>query len=236
LREKHNYSEEDVLKWADDIATRWGDTENDLYPHFMQLLKEYQHLLRSFNRVTRLSDGYQKSLMNTNEYLSSVAKQDVLTGISNRRDMMDILDNEVKRANRYQHSFSIILIDIDHFKKVNDTYGHEVGDKVLVELARVLSDVLRDTDTESRWGGEEFLICLPHIEIDDAVNVAEKIRLAVADNGVVCRQQEIRITISAGVAQYQYGAPVDDLIRAADVALYTAKEQGRNLVCTPSPE
>ncbi len=236
MSEKHNYSEEDVLKWADEIAARWSDTGNDLYPHFMQLLKEYQHLLRNFNRVTRLSDGYQKSLMDTNECLSSVAKQDALTGISNRRNMMDILDNEVKRANRYQHPFSVILIDIDHFKKVNDTYGHEVGDKVLVELAQVFSDVLRDTDTESRWGGEEFLICLPHTEIDDAVNVAEKLRLAIANDRIVCRQHEICITISAGVAQYEYGTPVDELIRAADTALYTAKEQGRNRVCKPTPK
>ena len=224
-------SEDQVIEWARRIAEQWEHSGNELYPHFLQLLKEYKHLLYSFNRVTRVSDGYQKSLMETNEYLNRAARKDALTGISNRRNMLDLLSEEVKRANRYDHPVSTILIDIDHFKKVNDTYGHGVGDKVLVEVARTLGGGLRDTDTVARWGGEEFLISLPHTGIEDAVKVADKLRLAVSGDSVVEGEERIHITISAGVAEYEVGTTVENLISLADRALYEAKEQGRNRVC-----
>lgn len=232
MSEKHDYTEEQIIEWANRIAAQWKDTEDELYSHFLELLKAYRRLLRSFNRVTRISDGYQKSLMETNEYLNRAARRDALTGISNRRNMMDLLSNEVKRANRYDQTFSLLLLDIDHFKQVNDTYGHEVGDEVLISLARILSTGLRETDTPARWGGEEFLICLPHTPIEDAVRVAEKLRGAVAGSYVLCGEEEVRVTISAGAAQFETGTPVDHLIRAADEALYAAKDEGRNCVRT----
>ena len=232
MSEKKDYSEDRVVSWARDISERYADAENELYPHFLQLLEEYRHLLRSFNRVTRLSDGYQQTLIETNEYLNQVARLDPLTGMANRRDMMTKLSNELKRSERYDHPVSTILLDIDHFKKVNDTYGHGVGDRVLIALAKILNSGIRETDSAARWGGEEFLICLPHTSPEDAEKVAEKLRRTIAENWIINEEEQIGITISAGVAEYKRQSSMDDLIRAADDALYEAKEQGRNRVCT----
>jgi diguanylate cyclase (GGDEF)-like protein len=230
LSDKKKSSDDHVLQWARSIVQQFSDTENKLYPHFLQLMEEYRHLLRSFNRVERISDGYQKSLMETNESLNQAARRDSLTGLSNRRCMMDQLSEETKRAKRYGHSVSAVLIDIDNFKNVNDTYGHGAGDKVLVSTAHIIRDSIRETDTAARWGGEEFLICLPHTDLHSAVTAAEKIRSAVEENYVSAEGKRISVTISAGVAQHRETIPVDDLIRSADDALYKAKAKGRNCV------
>jgi len=232
MGEKKDYSEDRVISWAHEIAEGFENTDNELFTHFVQLVKEYQHLLRSFRQVTRLSDGYQKNLIDTNEYLNKVSRQDPLTGMSNRRDMMSRLSNELKRSARYKYPVSTILIDIDHFKRVNDTYGHGVGDRVLIALAKILNNGIRDTDSAARWGGEEFLICLPHTFCKDAEKVAEKLRLSVAESCVINDEEQIAITISAGVAEHQRESSMDDLIRSADDALYKAKEKGRNRVCS----
>ena len=232
MGEKKDYSEDRVISWAHEIAEGFKDTDNGLYPHFVQLVEEYRHLLRSFRRVTRLSDGYQQNLIETNEYLNQVARQDPLTGMSNRRDIMSRLSNELKRSARYEYPVSTILIDIDHFKQINDTYGHGVGDRVLIALAKILNNGIRETDSAARWGGEEFLICLPYTSCEDAEKVAEKLRRTIAESCVINDEEQIAITISAGVAEHQRESSMDDLIRAADEALYEAKEKGRNRVCS----
>lgn len=232
MSEKKDYSEDRVISWAHEISEGFEGTDNELYPHFVQLLEEYRHLLRSFRRVTRLSDGYQQNLIETNEYLNQVALQDPLTGMSNRRDMMSRLSNELKRSARYEYPVSTTLIDIDHFKQINDTYGHGVGDRVLIALAKILNNGIRETDSAARWGGEEFLICLPHTSCEDAEKVAEKLRRTVAESWVINDKEQIAITISAGVAEHQRKSSMDDLIRAADDALYEAKDKGRNKVCS----
>ncbi|MBA3006003.1 MAG: diguanylate cyclase [Proteobacteria bacterium] len=149
---------------------------------------------------------------------------DALTGLNNRRKLDEALKNEINRAQRYKNSFSIILLDIDNFKEVNDAYGHLVGDDVLKRLTQVLKSSFRQTDIAGRWGGDEFLILLPLQDRGVAVMFAERLRAAIAGS----QFPEVgTVTSSFGVAELVSGDSVEDLINRADAALYRAKEQGR---------
>jgi diguanylate cyclase (GGDEF)-like protein/PAS domain S-box-containing protein len=150
---------------------------------------------------------------------------DQLTKISNRRRLDEALEAEMHRFNRYRHDFCVILLDIDHFKNVNDNYGHLEGDNVLVGLAKILKENCRSTDIVGRWGGEEFLIVVPDTDVENCRLLAEKIRLEVEAHefGAVGH-----VTASFGIAQYQYGETIARFIVRADNALYKAKQGGRN--------
>ena len=167
--------------------------------------------------------------------VESLAILDPLTGLYNRRRFETILTNEFKRAARYQSSLSCMVIDIDHFKAVNDSFGHQTGDIVLKEVAHVIQTTLREVDTPARWGGEEFIALSPNTTRENAIKAAERIRKAVASHtfaGIGDRQ----ITVSIGVAGMPDPAldSLDKLIHAADVAMYEAKKNGRNRV-EPAP-
>ncbi|WP_415238297.1 GGDEF domain-containing protein [Seleniivibrio woodruffii] len=157
--------------------------------------------------------------------IEEMSVTDQLTKISNRRWLDASLKKEMVRFERYGHDFSVILLDIDHFKNVNDNFGHAEGDSVLIQLAAILKSSTRASDTVGRWGGEEFLIVAPETLKDDCVVLAEKIRRAVEEHdfGVVGH-----ITISLGVAQYESGSTAAHFIINADNALYRAKQGGRN--------
>jgi diguanylate cyclase (GGDEF)-like protein len=156
------------------------------------------------------------------------ADTDELTKLLNRRAIMRFLEREVKIYNRVGETFSIILIDVDHFKKVNDQYGHDGGDMVLVHVAEILNTQLRDIDFASRWGGEEFLILLPAIGVKDSLEIAERLRAYVEQTPAV---SGISVTVSLGIAVIDnHGDSVERLITAADHALYAAKKSGRNQV------
>lgn len=156
---------------------------------------------------------------------------DVLTNLANRRHMTDLLEAEFVRAERYGHGFSIILIDIDRFKRINDRYGHDAGDEVLKSLAATLQDQLRVSDIASRWGGEEFLILLPETQNDAALHVAQTLRKRVA---LTLSYQNEPITISGGVASYQANDDLKSTLKRADDALYVAKQNGRNQIANQS--
>ncbi|MCA9838800.1 MAG: diguanylate cyclase [Trueperaceae bacterium] len=156
-----------------------------------------------------------------------LASTDMLTGLSNRRHMTDLLELEFKRAERYDHPFSIILLDIDRFKFVNDVYGHDVGDEVLVDLAHLLQSSLRGSDLAARWGGEEFLVLLPETSNSNALIVAENLRKQVAMH---LTYRGNHSSISSGVASYHPNDSLKSLVKRADDALYKAKAQGRNCV------
>ena len=166
-----------------------------------------------------------------NEKVERLSIADGLTGLYNRRFLSERLKDEYSKALRYQTPLSFLILDVDFFKRVNDTYGHQVGDNALVAVARVLQQSVRDSDLVARYGGEEFSILLPHTGLDNALAVAEKIRLAVSEAGVEGMGEQ-RLTISIGAS----GLPddkvhsVDELVRRADEALYRAKESGRNRV------
>ncbi len=164
--------------------------------------------------------------------LERLATVDELTQVANRRHFMTLLRSESARTARYDRPLSLLMIDADHFKAVNDTHGHAVGDRVLMMLARTVQEALRESDVLGRIGGEEFAVILPETGLDEAVRVAERIRKEVASRGVETEAGLISLTISLGAAQTHAGdANVEDLIHRADLAMYRAKEQGRNRVC-----
>ena len=166
--------------------------------------------------------------LRTLKLLEERALVDELTQLANRRRINELLNSEIKRNKRYHSTFSIVIFDIDHFKIVNDTYGHLVGDDVLKGLANVATNLTRETETVGRWGGEEFVIILPQIDAKQAAIVAEKLRIAISKTAF--ETIEKTITCSFGVAEYIENESLERLIERADCALYDAKESGRNQV------
>lgn len=174
-----------------------------------------------------------KSLLRLNQRLDRIKAQalvDELTGVYNRRYLEGHLSVKFGEAKRYRHPFSFILLDLDHFKKVNDTLGHLFGDLVLRETAGLIRAQMRGEDMLTRYGGEEFAIILPHTDLDGALILAERVRLSIAEHSFVQGENQIRITVSLGLAAY----PDDDfsnteaLIECVDTRLYRAKKAGRN--------
>jgi diguanylate cyclase (GGDEF)-like protein len=155
---------------------------------------------------------------------------DPLTGLLNRRSFMDLSGKEETRARRHGNPFSVLMLDIDHFKKINDTYGHPVGDLAIKALADVCSKALRPHDILARYGGEEFVLTLPHTPADGARIVAERIREAVEKVEVPSEQGTVRFTVSVGVSTYASGEAFDHIVERADKALYVSKQGGRNRV------
>lgn len=170
---------------------------------------------------------WNRKLRRLNRELERLSVTDRLTGLYNRLFLDETLVREIRRAERYGNSFSVILLDVDHFKQVNDTHGHPVGDQVLVTLADLLRKTTRETDVVGRWGGEEFLIVCPQTEHDGAITLAESLRAEVerAAFPVIGK-----LTISLGVGDYLPDDHPNDLVARVDAALYRAKANGRNRV------
>lgn len=178
-----------------------------------------------FNRKLRQT---QIKLQETNKQLSILSVTDHLTGVYNRQYLDQRLDNEVERVNRYASALSIIIMDLDNFKKVNDQYGHLVGDEVLVVSTQTVEQLIRKTDVFGRWGGEEFILICPETPLDQAIQLAKKVRKAIEHQAF---PENISQTISLGVAEYQKGEAINDCLNRADQHLYKAKQFGRNQVC-----
>jgi len=173
----------------------------------------------------------QDKLKRSNQMLLELSLTDPLTGLNNRRHMMEVLDREFERSQRSGARLCLVMIDLDHFKKVNDTYGHQKGDAVLQGLAALLRKHLRQYDTAARFGGEEFALILPETDLAEAALVAERLRKAT-EKLTFEQIPDLQVSASLGVACYPMpGVDVpDDLIREADYALYNAKRHGRNRV------
>jgi diguanylate cyclase (GGDEF)-like protein len=183
--------------------------------------EEMQVRVRAGRRIAELEDT-----------LRFRATRDALTNVYNRGAIIDVLEKEVARQGRSQQAVSIIFCDLDHFKNVNDTLGHQAGDDVLREVTRRMTGVLRPYDSFGRYGGEEMLCVLPDCEMAGALEVAERMRAAVAASVVVTAYGEVAITVSIGVATMSRDAAssLPELLRRADNALYRAKQNGRNCV------
>ena len=177
-----------------------------------------------YERTESLLDT-QKELLEDNNELTRLALTDSLTGLSNRNQMNQILHKEYSRFERHNQRFGIIMLDIDHFKEINDKYGHDAGDNVLKRLAKTFESAIRTSDFIARWGGEEFLICCTTIDEEDLLPIAETIRQLVANTKF---DHNNHITASLGCAAIVKGESISDLIKRADVALYEAKNNGRN--------
>ncbi|PIW51340.1 MAG: sensor domain-containing diguanylate cyclase [Zetaproteobacteria bacterium CG12_big_fil_rev_8_21_14_0_65_54_13] len=167
--------------------------------------------------------------------LESQAHTDMLTGLHNRRYFFELAELELARAKRHGKQFSLLMLDVDHFKLFNDSYGHHIGDRVLQKLSEVCMRTLREIDFPGRIGGEEFAIMLPETRGERAMEVAERLRLAIADAEVLLepKDRSVHFTVSIGVTCFEVADMlVDDLLKRADKALYAAKGAGRNQVCS----
>lgn len=189
--------------------------------------------MRVHLKIKHLQDDLKRS----NELLLELSNTDHLTGLFNRRFLMECLDKEVQRSGRKDGQLALLMLDIDHFKRVNDTHGHLQGDVVLQKVAIHIQKELRSYDIAARYGGEEFVAVLPDTSMKEAFNVADRIRLSVQGMRFAGSLSNERVTVSLGVAIYPSPCfnDIDGLLRAADEALYQAKEQGRNRVIVSDP-
>lgn len=190
-------------------------------------------ILESFNRLISLLESKQREIKNLNEALDRLVDIDPLTDTRNRRSFHQHMENIHLMALRYNHSYGIIICDIDNFRLFNDTYGHQKGDEVLISIVNTMKATVRITDGIFRWGGEEFVIILPHQDLMSALKVAENLRAAVELLKIEHRNHKHRtVTISCGVCCNPAGhIPWADALRNAEDALYKAKQSGRNCVC-----
>lgn len=187
--------------------------------------QEFNRLAQTFNHMARMLQSHEADLRR-------MAIHDGLTGLYNRREFQSRLYQEIERSRRYAHSFALLLLDIDFFKRVNDTHGHPAGDHVLREIARVLNESTRPIDTAARYGGEEFAVVLPEAQDEGAFITAERIRRTIAaitltlDDGA-----PLKLTVSIGIGLFpQHGHSAASLLEMTDQALYKAKTTGRNRV------
>lgn len=183
-------------------------------------------------RVGKRIIDLQQSLSNALNTLRYQAQHDLLTGIYNHTKILKILEKEIYRAKRQNSNLSIIMGDLDHFKKVNDTYGHIAGDAVLMETASRMKNSIRLYDSIGRYGGEEFLLVLPGCDNREALVIASRILKAISEEPVLFNETPVKISISLGVAAKNAGDNTStiELVQLADTALYKAKENGRNRV------
>lgn len=167
----------------------------------------------------------------TEEELLRLASTDPLTGAFNRREFTAIAEREALRANRYHHPLSILMLDIDHFKRLNDTYGHGAGDKALQRFTMICTNALRNVDVFGRWGGEEFVAMLPETDIQGATVIAERLRKLTAENLLTYNDHKINFTVSIGIAEFKDGeTSIDAVLSRADNAVYDAKKAGRDRI------
>lgn len=174
---------------------------------------------------------YAVRLEQLNEELERLATTDALTSAYNRRYFMSELENEVERVRRYKRPSSLLMIDVDHFKSINDTYGHDVGDIVLIQLVKLLEKQVRQLDTVARIGGEEFAILLPETARKEALVSAERLLGAARAARIEAGENELQFTISIGCTEFGAESPnVEGILKSADLALYDAKKSGRDRV------
>lgn len=190
----------------------------------MVVLRENQRRKRSEEQLKAMVLQLQLS----RRTLEQESKTDPLTHLYNRRGMQELLTNEMTRSKRYNRPCSLIMCDIDYFKKINDKYGHDGGDQCLISLSQLLLQQLRTQDALARWGGEEFLIMLPETNQQQAMAVADKLRQSVAQTPFHYRNQRIAMAITAGVAEFDTRSGLEASIERADRALYQGKQDGRN--------
>lgn len=211
---------------ADDYLTKPLD-----YHELTARLKAAERILTLERSLQESNDSLKKAV----EEIKLLSITDALTGAYNRRYMLEYMEVELKRSKRYKHSFSFIMCDLDHFKTVNDSFGHEAGDQVLIEFVKSLKEVIRDDlDLVFRYGGEEFAVVLPVTNISEAKILAERLRKHIEQKRINLKDQTIQITASFGINGYEPGMGSDltikAIINAADKFMYRAKTNGRNRI------
>ena len=200
----------------------------------LSIVSQKELISLTYSKWANLMKNYQSELTELNDLLEvenrkyeRLASIDTMTQLYNRQKFYELFVSEYKTMLQRENHMSLIMIDIDHFKVINDTYGHNTGDKVIIEIAHILQEELRHVDILCRWGGEEFLALLPAASMDQAIAIAEKIRKKIASSEIIADKS---ITASFGVTQIKEHDMVEDSVSRADEALYISKEAGRNQV------
>jgi diguanylate cyclase (GGDEF)-like protein len=183
-----------------------------------------------FTAMGMLAVYFRLATTSSERRLKTLASTDELTGLTNRRRMLEHIREELTRMKRSGRSGALIMADIDHFKQVNDKHGHACGDAVLIGVADTLRERLRSQDFIARWGGEEFLFLLPETDESGALIAAEKIRNAIEESTMEWEGKQLNVTMTFGVAPLDPAVGIDESISRADDALYTGKQAGRNRV------
>ena len=201
------------------------------------LTQVFNHMVASLRHGREEISAANQTLLETNKVLHQLSITDGLTGLYNRKHIMDLLQREIVRSQRYNQSLAILILDIDFFKKINDTYGHQAGDAVMCQVAETLRSAVRECDYVGRYGGEEFLVILPNSDIQRGTESAERIRQKVCGLRIIKDSHKISVNISIGVSGYPEDGEDDEaIIRMADDALYHAKANGRNCVMNHAGE
>jgi diguanylate cyclase len=235
--------QEKISSYQEKITTTEDMTElntilQSLVGDIREMNADASHSHNAFEETQKKVEEAEKQINELTaklDYISEVAHEDFLTGALNRRGMDEAINREFNRADRHGTPLSLAMIDIDHFKKINDTMGHSTGDVALAHLAKVVKSVLRSTDVLARYGGEEFVILLPGSKQEDAVTVVTGIQRDLTKNFFLHNNERVLITFSAGVAERLMGENVDSVLPRADAALYLAKQTGRNRVIGANP-
>lgn len=197
----------------------------------------HDHILRRGDQI-KIGDTILKYLSGSDlesQYHETIYRMtivDGLTGVHNKRYLFEQLERELSRANRHRRPLTLVLLDIDHFKQVNDTYGHLAGDQVLKEVAQLAKSRLRPDDVIARYGGEEFAVLLPETHLGGGVRIAEELRAMIDQEVFAFEDDEIDVTVSCGVSELERDWRAHEFLRDADRRLYRAKGAGRNRVCS----
>jgi diguanylate cyclase (GGDEF)-like protein len=200
----------------------------------LSLSERYHRQLRQLEKVARISDRYQDMLRDLNQALREASLHDALTGLPNRRMLMERLRAEELRSQRGEQPFVVAMIDLYHFKQINDTWGHEVGDRALSAIAAALQGEVRGYDLCGRWGGEEFLLLMPQTTLAGSEPLIERLRTALRDLRVTVGSDLLSMTASFGVAERLFEESYSQTLSRADAALFEAKRNGRDC-CTWAP-
>ena len=204
---------------------------NALLPVLKRFSGDFTKQEQQIARLTKENKELTLQLVEISRSLEHAGRIDPMTGLANRRDIMEKITREYSRATRHKTTFSIILADVDNFKQINETYGFNAGDDVLVEISRVLISCLRNEDICARWKGEAFLILLPETPINGATTVATKIHESIDMTEFKAQKPGIRTTVSLGICEYSSDQTLFDCIIRAEQALKKAKDAGKNQLC-----
>lgn len=200
------------------------------HPSKQALTDKISQLQQAEQRLANANQSLEQEVARRTAQLEKLANTDELTNLLNRREIMRILTAEIERAERYNAPLSLLMLDLDHFKRINDTYGHQTGDDILITCAEQLRLASRSIDIIGRIGGEEFLIILPGTNQTEAKNMAERSRQAIESSRTVVADIALSCTVSIGVVQWSVGTTLQQLVKQADDMLYKAKSNGRNCV------
>ncbi len=208
-----------VLKFKDRVSSLGSDKKD---ANWQELCGEAEGMLKpTLKLAAQLATAYDEIRQQSNNLMTfTEVRTDPLTGVSNRRALDETLESMFAMMHRYEHPFSLVILDIDYFKQLNDEQGHLYGDRMLKSVARLMDDSVRDTDIVSRYGGEEFVIVMPQTVLDGATIFAERLRQRI--------EEQLPLTVSGGVATASDGDNAQTLLARADAALYSAKAAGRN--------